>query len=182
MYVLRRVFVSMYVCMYVCMHKHVCMYVEHVCMYSTYIHTCYVCNIHTYMLRRYHDIHAQHTWESMLNPLGAEHHLPVQKIKFRPGSLECFKTIVETQVWTHFLVQAGYPDFWAPIVKNIRVFVHPMQKTLTGRGVLNIHTYIHTYIHALPGTGFSKASIGEGFGLIAKLVLCMPIRHVCMPR
>ena len=36
-----------------------------------------------------------------------------QKIKFRTGSPECFKTIAETKVWTHFLVQAGYLDFGA---------------------------------------------------------------------
>ena len=93
--------------MYVCMSessKHVCTYV---CMFQTYIHarrfqTCIhacleVSDIHTYMLGG----------PCLNRPPEA------QKIKFRPGSPECFKTLTETKVWTHFLGQAGYLDFWA---------------------------------------------------------------------
>ena len=65
---------------------------------GTYIHTCLeLSDIHTYMLGG----------PCLNRPPEA------QKIKFRPGSPECFKTLTETKVWTHFLVQAGYLDFWA---------------------------------------------------------------------
>ena len=37
--------------------------------------------------------------------------LEAQKIKFRAGSPECFKTLTETKVWKYFLVQAGYLSF-----------------------------------------------------------------------
>ena len=78
------------------------MYVEHVCMYvehaSSKGYVCmYVSDIHTYMLGG----------PCLDRPPEA------QKIKFRTGSPDCFKTIAETKVWTHFLIQAGYLDFGA---------------------------------------------------------------------
>ena len=83
--------------------------------------------MHTYMLNihaRIHAwvlpealtyIHAQHTYihTYMLGGPCLDRPPEAQEIKFRPGSPECFKTLTETQVWTHFLVQAGYLDFWA---------------------------------------------------------------------
>ena len=68
-------------------------------------------------------------------------HLEAQKIKFRPGSPECFKTLTETKVWTHFLVQAGFWIFGLQLLKTY-VFLFINQKTLTGRGILNIHTHL----------------------------------------
>ena len=44
-----------------------------------------------------------------------------KKIKFRTGSPECFKTIAETKVWTHFLVQAGYLVVWRGFLKRILI-------------------------------------------------------------
>ena len=44
--------------------------------------------------------------------------LEAQKIKFRPGSPECFKTLTETKVWTHFLVQAGFRIFGLQLLKT----------------------------------------------------------------
>ena len=62
----------------------------------TYIHTCLdVSDIHTYTLGG-----------PCLNKLPE-----AQKIKFRAGSPECFKTLTKTKVWTYFLVQAGYLSF-----------------------------------------------------------------------
>ena len=34
-----------------------------------------------------------------------------QKLEFRAGSPACFKTLTETKVWKHFLVEAGYLSF-----------------------------------------------------------------------
>ena len=64
-----------------------------------------------------------------------------QKIKFRTGSPECFKTIAETKVWTHFLVQAGYLDFWASEAsdaEHVCMYIY----------IYMFQTYIHTYMHA----------------------------------
>ena len=61
------------------------------------------------------------------------------KIKFRPGSPECFKTLSETKVWTDFLVQAGYLGFWCPEASNTEVYVC--------MHVCMFEAYIHTYIH-----------------------------------
>ena len=60
-------------------------------------------------------MHAQQTYihTYMLGGPCLDRPPEAQKIKFRTGSPECFKTIAETKVWTHFLVQAGYLDFWA---------------------------------------------------------------------
>ena len=73
----------------------------------TYIHTCLdVSDIHTYTLGG-----------PCLNKLPE-----AQKIKFRAGSPECFKTLTETKVWTYFLVQAGYLSFGLqkpPMTKSI---------------------------------------------------------------
>ena len=83
--------------------QHTYMHAQHT--YMLNIHT-YMLNIHTYML----NIHAY------IHTLGGpclDRPPEAQKIKFRTGSPECFKTIAETKVWTHFLVQAGYLDFGA---------------------------------------------------------------------
>ena len=109
-------------CMYVCLrHTYMLEGFKH-----TYIHT----YIHTYMLGRLRHTYI-HSWGSILNrPQEA------QKIKFRAGSPECFKTLTETKVWTHFLVQAGYLSFGL--------------QTYTLEGFK--HTYIgrlkHTYIQS----------------------------------
>ena len=68
-------------------------------------------------------MHAQHT---------CIHTSEAQKIQFRTGSPECFKTIAETKVWTHFLVQAGYLDFGASEASDA---VH-----------VCMNIYIYTYI------------------------------------
>ena len=95
---------TVYVCLiYVCMFE---AYI-HAWGLQTYIHTCLdVSDIHTYTLGG-----------PCLNKLPE-----AQKIKFRAGSPECFKTLTETKVWTYFLVQAGYLSFGLqkpPMTKSI---------------------------------------------------------------
>ena len=81
-----------------------------------------------------------------------------QKIKFRTGSPECFKTIAETKVWAHFLVQAGYLDFGASEAsdaKHVCMYMYACMYVCLSVNIhtymLDIHTYmlnIHTYINA----------------------------------
>ena len=118
--------------MYVCL--------VYVCIFEAYIHTRSNIHAQTYKLEAFKhtrlrasnirlralNIHTRsrdsniHTCTlegSILNrPLEA------QKIKFRAGSPECFKTLTETKVWTYFLVQAGYLSFGLqkpPMTKSI---------------------------------------------------------------
>ena len=68
-----------------------------------------------------------------------------QKIKFRTGSPECFKTIAETKVWTHFLVQAGYLDFGASEAsdaKHVCMYMYACMYVCEH----TCSTYLHTYI------------------------------------
>ena len=95
---------TVYVCLiYVCMFE---AYI-HAWGLQTYIHTCLdVSDIHTYTLGG-----------PCLNKLPE-----AQKIKFRAGSPECFKTLTETKVWTYFLVQAGYLSFGLQKLRWRRAF------------------------------------------------------------
>ena len=71
--------------------------------------------------------------------------LEAPKIKFWPGSPECYKTLSEIKVWTHFLVQAGYLFFCLP--------KPPIRKSMYGCMYVCLrHTYVHawglqTYVH-----------------------------------
>ena len=142
----------MYVClrpyMYVCLQS--CMYVSnHVCMFSN-IHTrlvswAYVSNIHTRLV----------SW-ALDRPREA------QKIKFRTGSPECFKTIAETKVWTHFLVQAGYLDFGASEASDF------------------IHKYIHMYAaHELSRYVCMYAGMLSMYVCMLSMYVCMLSMYVC---
>ena len=85
-------------------------------MYVSNIHTCLeASDIDTYMLGglRHTYIHA---WRSMLRQASRS-----SKNQVSSKSLECFKTLTETKVWTHFLVQAGYLDFWRGVLKRILI-------------------------------------------------------------
>ena len=119
-------------CMYVCLRPpsmHVCM--------SGASRSLEVSDIHTYMLGG----------PCLDRPPEA------QKIKFRTGSPECFKTIAETKVWTHFLVQAGYLDFWAeytsmitpcPSSRLTRHYVSPVITRCGHARIFRINPYMHT--------------------------------------
>ena len=94
-------------------------------------------------------------------------HLEAQKIKFRPGSPECFQTLTETKVWTHF-GPSRILDFWPPIVKNIRVFVHQSKNPHRQRD------FEHTYTPEGCSATVQNPSACEGFWSVE---LCM---YVCM--